>query len=80
MASTNKPPTVNQDNFTNNLFSDLAPLLTLFGDEITKQFLATAMGLADDVLLGVAPIGIITVIVSAIRVSGSRTLRALIGR
>jgi hypothetical protein len=29
--------------FSNNLFSDLAPLLTLFGEQVTKQFLSQAV-------------------------------------
>ncbi|KAK8048655.1 hypothetical protein PG994_010385 [Apiospora phragmitis] len=66
--------TVDADNFANNAFTNLAPLLTLFGDEVTKQFLATSMGLPDAVLLGIAPIGIMTIIVSAIRVGRSRLM------
>ncbi|KAJ4183328.1 hypothetical protein NW755_009819 [Fusarium falciforme] len=54
--------------FSNNLFSDLAPLLTLFGEQVTKQFLSMSMGWADNVLLAMGPLGIITTIVSAIRV------------
>jgi hypothetical protein len=38
------------------------------------------MGWADDVLLGLAPIGITTVIVSAIRIGNNRFLKAFIGR
>ena len=38
------------------------------------------MGWADNVLLGMAPIGILTSVVSAIRVGGRRWLKALIGR
>lgn len=66
--------------FGNNAFSDFSPLLTLFGDEVTKQFLATSMGVSDNVLLGIAPIGIMTIIVSAIRVGGTRFMKSLIGR
>ncbi|KAK8089996.1 hypothetical protein PG997_004957 [Apiospora hydei] len=44
--------TVDADNFANNAFTNLAPLLTLFGDEVTKQFLATSMGIPDAVMLG----------------------------
>ncbi|KAK5657396.1 hypothetical protein OQA88_2966 [Cercophora sp. LCS_1] len=33
------------DEFFNNLFSDLAPLLTLFGEQVTKQFLSMSLGL-----------------------------------
>jgi hypothetical protein len=68
------------DEFSNNLFSDLAPLLTLFGEQVTKQFLSMSMGWADDVLLAMGPLGIMTVIVSAIRVSGIKTLKAFVGR
>jgi hypothetical protein len=73
-------PSVYPGNFANNAFSDFAPLLTLFGDEFTKQFLATSMGWADDILLGIAPIGIITVIICAIRIGPSHFLKSLIGR
>lgn len=31
------------DNFSNNLFTDLAPLLTLFGEQVTKQFMSQAV-------------------------------------
>lgn len=68
------------DDFSNNLFSDLAPLLTLFGEQVTKQFLSMSLGWADHVLLAMGPLGIITVVVSAIRVSGPKKLKAIIGR
>ncbi|KAJ3459808.1 hypothetical protein MRS44_015881 [Fusarium solani] len=68
------------DDFSNNLFSDLAPLLTLFGEQVTKQFLSMSMGWADNFLLAMGPLGIITTIVSAIRVGGGKRLKALIGR
>ncbi|KAF5722084.1 ankyrin repeat [Fusarium mundagurra] len=68
------------DDFSNNLFSDLAPLLTLFGEQVTKQFLSMSMGWADNILLAMGPLGVITIVVSAIRVGGDKRLRALIGR
>lgn len=68
------------DEFSNNLFSDLAPLLTLFGEQVTKQFLSMSLGWADNLLLAMGPLGIITVIVSAIRVGRVRILKALVGR
>ncbi|KAL4899026.1 hypothetical protein BDW74DRAFT_184134 [Aspergillus multicolor] len=68
------------EDFSNNLFTDLAPLLTLFGEQVTKQFLSQSMGYADDILLAMAPLGILTCVISAIRVGGRRWLRALIGR
>ncbi|KAF2677593.1 hypothetical protein K458DRAFT_436516 [Lentithecium fluviatile CBS 122367] len=39
-----------------------------------------SLGWADNVLLAVGPIGIMTIVVSAVRVRGTRRLRALVGR
>ena len=69
-----------RDEFSNNLFSDLAPLLTLFGEQVTKQFLSMSMGWADNILLAMGPLGILTIIVSIIRVGGVRQPKALVGR
>ncbi|KAI0168718.1 hypothetical protein BJ166DRAFT_464016 [Pestalotiopsis sp. NC0098] len=70
------------DEFSNNLFSDLAPLLTLFGEQVTKQFLSMrysiGMGWADNVLLAMGPLGIMTTIVSAIRVGRVTKLKAML--
>ncbi|KAI4656869.1 uncharacterized protein J4E78_006760 [Alternaria triticimaculans] len=60
------------EEFINNLGSDLAPLLTLFGEQVTKQFLSMSLGWADHFLLAVGPLGIITTVVSAIRVKSAR--------
>ena len=61
-------------------FTDLAPLLALFGDELTKQYLATSVRSLDSVLLSIAPVGVPAIIVSAIRVGGHRFMKALVGR
>lgn len=68
------------NDFSNNIFTDLAPLLTLFGDQMTKQFLSMSMGWADNALIAVCPIGILTVMVSAIRIGGASKVKTLIGR
>ncbi|KAH7390337.1 hypothetical protein BKA64DRAFT_696475 [Cadophora sp. MPI-SDFR-AT-0126] len=68
------------DEFANNLFSDLAPLLTLFGEQVTKQFLSLSVGWADNFMLAMAPLGILTVVVSSIRVTTDRYMKALVGR
>ncbi|QGI71399.1 hypothetical protein CEK26_003736 [Fusarium fujikuroi] len=68
------------EDFTNNLVSDLAPLLTLFGERVTTQFMSQSTGWADSIALAMAPIGVITIIISAIRVAGPRMLKAVIGR
>ncbi|KHO01297.1 ankyrin 2,3/unc44 [Metarhizium album ARSEF 1941] len=68
------------DDFANNLFSDLGPVLALFGEKVTMQFMSEAMGRADSIILAMAPIGILTIVVSAIRLAGPLWLKAVIGR
>lgn len=68
------------DDFSNNLATDLSPLLALFGEQVTKQFLSESLSLWDNFIFAMAPLGIVTAIVSAIRVCGGPSLRAFIGR
>ncbi|KAF5008414.1 hypothetical protein FDECE_5320 [Fusarium decemcellulare] len=68
------------DDFSNDLFTDLSPLLALFGERVTTQFMSQSIGFADCIVLAMAPLGIVTIIVSAIRVGGPPLLKAIIGR
>ncbi|KAJ3532020.1 hypothetical protein NM208_g8622 [Fusarium decemcellulare] len=66
--------------FSNDLATDLAPLLTLFGDAITKQYLSESTSFLDYLIFAMGPIGVLTAIVSTIRVCGHSSLRAFVGR
>ncbi|KAK0731890.1 hypothetical protein B0H67DRAFT_549578 [Lasiosphaeris hirsuta] len=66
--------------FSNNLASDLGPLLALFGESMTIQYLSECTSIADYIIFATGPIGIITALVSAIRICGGTYLRAFIGR
>jgi hypothetical protein len=44
------------------------------------QFMSQAMDWVDCIALAMAPLGIVTILVSAIRVSGPQWLKAIIGR
>ncbi|KAL2798261.1 hypothetical protein BJX66DRAFT_334292 [Aspergillus keveii] len=68
------------DDFANKLATDLTPLIVLFGEAPTKQYLSECVSLLDLVIFSVAPLGVITTLVSDIRVCGSSSLRAFIGR
>ncbi|RDW68803.1 ankyrin repeat domain-containing protein [Aspergillus mulundensis] len=68
------------DDFSNNLATDLAPFLSLFGEQVTKQYLSESTTYLDYFIFAMAPMGILTALVSAIRVCGSPALRAFIGR
>jgi len=58
----------------------LAPLIALFGEQVAKQYLSQSMHWLEHVIFGCAPLGIITAVTCAIRVTGSRQLKAVIGR
>jgi len=68
------------DDFANNFATDLAPILVLFGEQATKQFLSESTSIWDTIIFGIAPIGVITAVVSAVRLYGSSSLKAFIGR
>ncbi|KAF7563449.1 hypothetical protein G7046_g697 [Stylonectria norvegica] len=68
------------NDFSNNLATDLGPLLTLFGDAMTKQYLSESTSFLDYLIFAMAPIGIVTAVVSTIRLCGHSSLRAFIGR
>ncbi|KAF4838739.1 hypothetical protein CGCTS75_v000480 [Colletotrichum tropicale] len=66
--------------FTNDLFTDLGPLLALFGEQMTKQYISESTTYYDYLIFGMGPISVITTIVSTIRLCSPASLRAFIGR
>ncbi|KAF3310091.1 hypothetical protein TWF173_010101 [Orbilia oligospora] len=68
------------DDFANNFATDIAPIVVLFGEQVTKQFLSESTSILDHIIFAVAPLGVLTAIVSVIRVCGSSSLKAFIGR
>ncbi|KAL4960756.1 ankyrin repeat domain-containing protein [Aspergillus stella-maris] len=68
------------EDFANNFATDLAPLVALFGERLTKQFLAESTSSLDNFIFALCPLGILTAVVSLIRICGSSSLRAFVGR
>ncbi|KAJ4401067.1 hypothetical protein N0V91_008208 [Didymella pomorum] len=66
--------------FAFDLFSDIAPLLALFGDQFARQFTSESLTWVDHLILAMVPLGILTVITGAIRVQGPRIAKSFIGR
>lgn len=62
------------------IFRSKAPLITLFGERLTKQFLSESIRTLDNVIFALSPLGVLTSVVSVIRVCGSSSLRAFVGR
>ena len=77
---TTKTQVTDWPDLTNTIGTAIGPLITLFGEQATKQFLSISMGWADNILLAMGPIGVITIVVSAIRIGGYRFFKAIIGR
>lgn len=48
------------DDFTNNLATDLTPLIALFSEQATKQFLSESTTFLDNFIFAMAPLGILT--------------------
>jgi hypothetical protein len=48
--------------------------------QVATQFMSESLGWADNIIFAMAPLGIITAIVGAIRVGGPAWLKAIIGR
>lgn len=63
-----------------SLLTHPAPLLALFGDSIVKQYLSQSTQQLDHIIFACGPLGIITGVISAIRVAGATQLMAIIGR
>lgn len=68
------------DDFSNNLIADLGPLLALFGADVTRQFLSQSLSWTDNILFAIGPLGVVTAVISAIRVGAPQSLRSFIGR
>lgn len=54
------------DNILSNFGSDAAPLLALFGEKITIEYLGELLSWIHNLIFAIAPLGIITAIVSTI--------------
>ncbi|KAF4999887.1 hypothetical protein FGRMN_2125 [Fusarium graminum] len=66
--------------FLMNVFSDLGPVLALFGEQFARQFLSETFTWYDHLIFACVPLGIMTAITGAIRVEGRGVLKAFIGR
>lgn len=76
----NPPNQVNagEDLATDSLAS-ISPLLILIGERVTKQLLRNITGLPSALSLATAPMGLITVVSSLLRLCGLQPLRSFLG-
>ncbi|RPB26494.1 hypothetical protein L211DRAFT_820853, partial [Terfezia boudieri ATCC MYA-4762] len=66
--------------FAANFFTDLAPLLILFGDQVVRQYMAQSQDWADHIIFAMGPLGVATALTSAVRICGGKFLRGVVGR
>ncbi|PYH94644.1 hypothetical protein BO71DRAFT_483672 [Aspergillus ellipticus CBS 707.79] len=79
-AVTGNSNTSTTDNVSFTAISQILPLLGLFGQDLTNDFLRQSINIPDWILFSVGPLGVGWVIVAAIRVLGSRSLKNKIGK
>ena len=63
-----------------NVIANVAPLMALVGERNAKEHMRTASSWHQFLLLATAPLGILSIMVSALRLTGSGFLRRLVGR
>ncbi|KAF8458489.1 hypothetical protein BGX38DRAFT_1085185, partial [Terfezia claveryi] len=66
--------------FAANFFTDLAPLLILFGDQVVRQYMAQSRDWADHIIFAIGPLGVATALTGAVRICGKKFLRGVVGR
>lgn len=62
------------------VIANVAPLMALVGERNAKEHMRTASSWHQFLLLATAPLGILSIMVSALRLTGSGFLRRLVGR
>ncbi|KAF0640929.1 hypothetical protein FPSE5266_00694 [Fusarium pseudograminearum] len=75
-----KLPHDDDTDFLMNVFSDIGPVLALFGEQFARQFLSQTFTWYDHLMFACVPLGIMTAIAGTIRVEGRPVLKAFIGR
>ncbi|KAF2106948.1 hypothetical protein BDV96DRAFT_590290 [Lophiotrema nucula] len=63
-----------------SVIANVAPLMALVGERNAKEFMRTVSVWHQLLLLSCAPLGLLAIMVSAIRLSGPVVLKALVGR
>lgn len=80
LSSRSTPPIQQPGDVWAGVIANVAPLVALVGERNAKEHMRTASSWNQLVPLATAPIGILAIMVSAIRLSGSGFLRRLVGR
>lgn len=62
------------------IFTVYFSLLALFGERFAQQYMSVSTSWVDSLIFAMAPLGMITAIVGAVRVGGSSWLKSLVGR
>jgi hypothetical protein len=63
-----------------SVVANVAPLMALVGERNAKEYMRVASSRTQLFLMASAPLGILSILVSAVRLSGPRLLRRLLGR
>lgn len=78
-TATQEPIALSSDVWA-TVITNVAPIMTLFGERNAKEFLRLSSSHDQLFLMATAPFGILSLMICAIRLSGPRILRRLTGR
>ena len=66
--------------FASNIFSDVAPFLALFGDQLVREFMSQSSCWPDYIIFSMGPLGITVALIIAVRLCGPPGLKGIIGK
>ena len=79
-STANQTPIVASSDLWASVITNVAPIMTLVGERNAKEFLRVSSSHDQLFLMATAPLGILSLMICAIRLSGPRILRRLTGR
>ncbi len=79
-SAANQAPIVASSDLWASVITNVAPIMTLVGERNAKEFLRVSSSHDQLFLMATAPLGILSLMICAIRLSGPRILRRLTGR
>ena len=79
-STANQSPIVASSDLWASVITNVAPIMTLVGERNAKEFLRVSSSHDQLFLMATAPLGVLSLMICAIRLSGPRILRRLTGR
>lgn len=80
ISTAGQTPIAASGDLWSTVIANVAPVMALVGERNAKEFLRMSSSIDQLILMATAPLGILSLMVCAIRLSGPRMLRRIVGR